>query len=402
MSLRRDLARTAAFGALYLLATYAGRLTVLDDTNLSLIWPAAGVLAVWFVTGGTRRRRRLDVVTLAVITMVVNTATGASLGLAAVFVVANVVQGLVFVALLARWAPGLWRGGPDGRQLTRLAELWPLVAAAAISTAASAAIGPTACGWRPAGTRGPPPRLAGPQRGQHPARRGRAAPAGRAGPVAPTGTAAGRHRVRRRGRPLRGRLLLCVRCRRRSAARLRADQPHRVAGLRLHTTFVILHDLVFGAAAVLFTLHGTGPFAQIASHPGRALIAQLFVGTVAIVGLALALGRDERVALLDRLKASERAAIEQAQLLTTIIDSMDEGLGSSTTTAPSCCAIRRRRSCWAGPTPPPGYATARTTACSTPTAPRSARRRCRTGWRSPAPGSWPTTWSATPIRRPGG
>ena len=335
MTLRRDLARTAGFGVLYVLATYAGRLTVLDDSNLSLVWPAAGVLAVWFGTGDTRRRRWFDVVVLAVITMVVNTATGTSAGLAAVFVVANVVQGVVFAALLARWEPGLWRGGPGGRQLGRLSELWRLVAAAVVSTAASAAIGPTGV-WL--------------ETGRYSSATTAVWLARNVVSILLVGVAL--HRLgsllRRRRQPGRAR----------QPVRLRVTLEYVVvvglsvlayysafavvdglplafamivltvwAALRLHTTFVILHDLVFGAAAVLCTLQGLGPFAEITSYPVRALVAQLFVGTVAIVGLALALGRDERVALLGRLTASERAATGQAQLLTTIIDSMDEGLG---------------------------------------------------------------------------
>ena len=80
------------------------------------------------------------------------------------------------------------------------------------------------------------------------------------------------------------------------------------AGLRLHTTFVIMHDLVFGSVAVLFTLHGAGVFAAIACHAARALVAQVFVGMIAVVGLALALGRDEREELIDRLSTAEQAA----------------------------------------------------------------------------------------------
>jgi PAS domain S-box-containing protein len=328
MTLRRDLVRTVGFGVLYILATYAGRLTVLDDTNLSLVWPAAGVLAVWFVTGSTRRQRGLDLAALAVITLMVNTATGASVGLAAVFVVANAVQALVFSALLGRWAPGLWRSGPGGRQLTRLSELWRLVAAAAVSTAASAAIGPTGV-WLESG---------------HYSWAATAVWLARnAVSILLVGVALRRlgtlvqqrHPVRRKV-TVEYVAVIAVSAIAYYYAFAVVDGLQLAfaligltvwAALRLHTTFVILHDLVFGGVAVLFTLHGTGPFAQIASHALQALVAQLFVGTVAVVGLALALGRDERVALLDRLKASEHAAIEQAQLLTTIIDTMNEGLG---------------------------------------------------------------------------
>ncbi|WP_328473102.1 hypothetical protein OHA21_11625 [Actinoplanes sp. NBC_00393] len=40
------LLRSAGFALLYLIASYIGRLTVMDETNLSLVWPAAGVAAI--------------------------------------------------------------------------------------------------------------------------------------------------------------------------------------------------------------------------------------------------------------------------------------------------------------------------------------------------------------------
>jgi signal transduction histidine kinase len=98
------------------------------------------------------------------------------------------------------------------------------------------------------------------------------------------------------------------------------------AGLRLHTSFVIVHDLLSGSLAVAFTLHGDGPFASIASHPARALVVQLFVGVVAVVGLAVALGRDERTRLVDDLRTARQEATDQAEVLRTVVDSMTEGL----------------------------------------------------------------------------
>ena len=77
---------------------------------------------------------------------------------------------------------------------------------------------------------------------------------------------------------------------------------------------------------MLFTLHGDGPFAVIASFQARALVAQAFVGMVAIVGLSIALGRDEGAGLLRQLTESGRAAAAQARLFTTIVDSMSDGV----------------------------------------------------------------------------
>jgi hypothetical protein len=88
-------------------------------------------------------------------------------------------------------------------------------------------------------------------------------------------------------------------------------------------------------------------FAQIPSHPARALVAQAFVGMIAVVGLALALGRDERAALVEQLRTAERAAARQAKMMTAIIDSMTEASPSSMRKAAFCYVIRPYAASWA-------------------------------------------------------
>ncbi|MGX6600992.1 ATP-binding protein [Micromonosporaceae bacterium Da 78-11] len=336
-----SLVRTLGFAGLYVAATYAGRRTVMDDTNLSLVWPAAGVSAVWFLAQSTSRWRWLDVLALSAVTMVVNTSTGASRTLAAFFVLANLAQAFVFVALFRRWLPHLWGGGGD-QPLARLRELWRLVAVALLGTTAGALIGPTgiwlvngAYSWAATAvwmTRNTVSILligvAGIRLGQLLHRRL---------------TAGGHRPVRLRERwsamPVPRRFEYVI------VTLLSAGGyygvfgiDHRLplafavlvmtvwAGLRLHTGFVILHDLTFGTVTVLFTLHNTGVFATVDSNAARALVAQLFVGMVSVVGLALALGRDERTALVDALTAERQAAGDQARLMGAIVDSMTEGL----------------------------------------------------------------------------
>ncbi|HEX9998955.1 MAG TPA: MASE1 domain-containing protein, partial [Actinoplanes sp.] len=334
MTFRQSAARTAGFAALYLLATYAGRLTVMDATNLSLVWPAAGVLSVWFVVQRGSRWRWLDVLALVGITMLVNMATGSSAALAAFFVVANVVQALVFAYLAARWLPSFQSGRHGVPALSRLRELWRLIAAAGLATASGALIGPTGV-WLVSGTYGWQTTVVWLTRNTV--------------SVLLVGVAILRvghlfyHWWLRRHEPGIGtawwRALPVVKRLEYAALVASSLAAYCVAfglgdglpvafavisvtvwaGLRMHTTFVILHDLSFGSIAILFTLHGDGPFAMIESHAVRALIAQLFVGMVAVVGLALALSRDER----DRLTTELRA---QAQLMTTIVDTLSEGI----------------------------------------------------------------------------
>jgi signal transduction histidine kinase/integral membrane sensor domain MASE1 len=334
--------RTLGFAGLYLAATYAGRLTVMDETNLSLVWPAAGVSAVWFLAQRASRWRILDAAALTAITMVVNMATGASVALAACFVAANLVQAYVFAHLFHRWLPHLWGGGGD-RPLARLHDLWRLVAAAFVSTVCGALIGPTGV-WVTNGVYSWPATAVWLTRntvsilliGAAGIRLGHllhtylsAPAAGRGGRLRARWTASG---PRRRAEYLAVVLVSAVSYT--AVFGINHALPLAFtlivmtvwAGLRLNTMFVILHDLVFGSVAVMFTLHGDGVFAHIASHPARALVAQLFVGMIAVVGLALALGRDERAALIAELRAAEQRAAAQATLMNTIVDGMAEGL----------------------------------------------------------------------------
>jgi hypothetical protein len=82
LSFTSSLMRTLGFTVVFVCATYAGRLTVLDATNLSLVWPAAGVSGVWAVAQFRSRLRWLDLVALGGVTVVVNTLTGAGIPLA--------------------------------------------------------------------------------------------------------------------------------------------------------------------------------------------------------------------------------------------------------------------------------------------------------------------------------
>jgi diguanylate cyclase (GGDEF)-like protein len=306
------LLRTVGFAALYVIATYAGRLTVLDQTNLSLVWPAAGVSAVWFLVQFESRWRSADVAALSLITVVVNMATGASLPLAAWFVLANVVQAGLFAWLVRRWVV---------QPLTRTRELWRLMAVALVSTAGGALIGPTGV-WAVTGTYSWPATAVWMTRN-----------------TVSILVLAAVWFTWSHARELRLRLeYVAVVALSVGAYTAVFGFNHHLplaftvigltvwAGSRLNTAFVVLHGLVFGTTAVLFTLHGSGSFAFIGSHPARALVAQAFVGMIAVVGLALALGRDERVALVRQLRTEQEATADQARLMTAIVNSMVEGL----------------------------------------------------------------------------
>ena len=327
-----SLARTGLFALAYLLAVLAGRLTVLDGRNLSLVWPAAGIATVWFCAQRRAPARWADVVALAVVTMVMNTATNATPAMAAIFVAANLAQVWVFLRLISRWRPRLWDEG-----LHRSRDMWVLLGAGFTATTAGATVGPTGM-WLVTGQYSWPSTLVWLARNT--------ASVLLIGAVALCARRIGAWF--RRGRPLGNRrgaecaaLIACSATVYLSAFAYSNGLPIAFtlltvtiwAGTRFPTPFVVVHDLAVGTVAVLFTLAGHGPFAAIADPTTRAFVAQLFVAMVAVVGLALALGREERDGLLAEL-AEEKAQLarereqtsQRADLLQTIIDSTSDGL----------------------------------------------------------------------------
>ncbi|WP_433829842.1 ATP-binding protein [Actinoplanes sp. CA-015351] len=344
MTYRRSLARTGIFAVVYALATFAGRATVMDDANLSLVWPAAGVAAIWFCRQRHSPLRWADAVALGLITVAVNTATKASAPMAVIFVAANLAQAFVFVSLIGRWRPRLWGAGGT-EPLRSPPDLWALMAAAFGATVAGAAVGPSVV-WLVTGAYSWTTTSVWLSRNT-----ASILVVGAVGfclgPWLTRGPAAWQDSLRwLKGVPGRkiaeyAALIVCS-----TAAYLAGfAYSHGLplaflligvtvwAGTRLATSFVVIHNLFAGVIVVLFTLDGTGPFADIGNHASRAVVAQLFVMLTAVIGLSLALGRDERSALLAEL-AAEKAelgqqreqASERAELLRAIIDSTADGL----------------------------------------------------------------------------
>ncbi|MEU4691470.1 ATP-binding protein [Actinoplanes sp. NPDC023714] len=331
MAYRRALAHTVGFSVAYAAATAAGRATVMDDANLSLVWPAAGVAALWFGRQWDSPLRRLDILALAAITIGVNLGTGATPSTTAIFIAANTAQAVVFVKLIRRWRPALWGSG-GAEPMRSPPDLWALLAAAVGATVAGGLFGPgliwlttadhswsAMAVWLCRNTAGIlvvgaagfclGPRLSLRIRVDRPFEYAAFAVASAAAHLAGFAFS--------HGLPLAF-LLMGVTA---------------WAGTRLATSFVVLHNVFAGAVVVLFTLHGVGPFAAIGDNASRAVVAQLFVTLTAVIGLSLALGREERSALLAAL-AAERAelreqrqqASQRAELFRAIIDSTADGL----------------------------------------------------------------------------
>lgn len=331
--------RSVAFAVAFLVAVLAGRATVMDGTSLSLVWPAAGVAALWLLVQRGAGTRRLDLGLLAVLTLVANLVTGAPPWLAVAFVAANVVQVLVLERLLLRWTGPF--GDDDRPRLTTLRHLGGLLASAVVASAAGAVIGPVAVAltsgtwswttvavWmcRNVGAivltvalglhllaawqrRREPGARSAYRRGREAAR---SATRARVELVAVLSTSAFAYVL---------------------AFRVLADLPVAFpllgltvwVALRFSSVAAAVHDSTMALAAVVFTLTGTGPFALIPDDALRALVVQVFVAMVGITGQLLALGRDEREALLTQTRvyaqeaADARAQAEEQTMLAELV-----------------------------------------------------------------------------------
>ncbi len=334
MTYRRSLARTGVFAVVFLIAVLIGRRTVLAGAGISMVWPAAGVAVAWFCAQRKAPARWVDAVALVVITVAANTATGASPMAAALFAVGNLVQVTVFLRLIGRWRPAVAAGALRGPN-----DLWALLAAAFAATVAGAATGPVVL-WLVAD--------------QHSWAATTVWLSRNTASIVLIGGAwlylrhavgvprGGRRRPAWPRRPAEyAALALCSGAVYWAGFVYDHDLPVGFiliavtvwVGLRFPTTFVVVHSLLVGAITMLFTINGHGSFADIPDPATRAFVAQLFVALVAVAGLALALGRDERDAALaalaaekTRLAAEREVASQRADLLQTIIDSTADGL----------------------------------------------------------------------------
>jgi len=306
-----------AFAVAFTVAVFLGRLTVMDGTSLSLVWPAAGVAAAWFCL--QRDAWWVRAVLLAGITVVVNSATGAGAVLCAGFVLTNLFQAELFSRLRERW---FGAGTPLGSR-----QLAALLAATAISCAAGTAGGMFTVA------------LVG-------------------GPISWTGVAVWFTRN------VAG-ILLVAPVLLRLVVRVPVTAPRGCAGrveltaalvcaaaiygvvfwavdgvplaflplaatiwlaLRFDTTIVVVADLAVAVITVLGTLAGHGPFASIADDATRALIVQVHVGFLAVLGLALAVGRDERTELVSRLRAATDEAERRGRFTDAVLASVGTGI----------------------------------------------------------------------------
>lgn len=335
----RQVAVWLALGtASYFLLGLLGRSTIRDGEVLSLVWPAAGASMLMFALTPPRWWGIVAVL-VAGSTLALNVLTGATVSEAAVFVVANVLQALTAVLILRGLSPHLIGAGGEN-QLEQLRDFWSVLAACFIAAAVGATVGGLSRGllldgWTPLdGFVWWARNVAG------------------SVAVATTGLlvlgAWQRHRtagtrldlrtVTRdtlRARGLEAALLVGLTVALYLLAFVWSDLlpaafpllvPTVWAGLRFSPLAVVVHSLAVSATVVVFTLLHQGPFADAGSWRREVLISQLFIGLVFTLGTLLALGRSERLNLTRTLSTAQGSAEGQAQLMSTIIDSMHDGV----------------------------------------------------------------------------
>lgn len=314
-------------GCLVLLAVLA-REPALDSPGFATVWPAGGLAVLWFVLRDARLLS-LDTLLLAAAAATGNAVLGADPRLNAVFVGVTVTQTLLAVWLLRRWSPELWGCGGD-RPLDRPRMLPRYGGALAVAMAVGALLG-TAGAAAVSGEYEP---LSG------------ALYFGRTLVssliVVTLGILVGQwvSRPRPRGSLVGyGPVVELVAASGFTAAMyglafafddLPLVFPLLAAtvwfGLRFSTLASAAHSFVVGVATQTLTMTGYGPFAAVERADVGTLLAEFYVATIVVTGLALSTGRDERQALSAELLRTQEETLYQASLREAALGSMNEGL----------------------------------------------------------------------------
>lgn len=331
-----------------------GRATIVHDNPVSLAWPAAGVSMLLF---GMTRGRWWGVVAVLVAlgTVAVTLATGATTGEAVVFAGVNLLQAISGVLVLRLLAPDLLGVGGTA-PLALLRQFWAVLAGCVVGAALGAG----------AGTIGRHALLGQTSYGLQEALVwwGRNA----VGSVVVLSTAMlllvtwQRIATERAGGTAIVRSeesdLALQRSLDRSQGGDRASRAVEVvllasftlaiyyaafvefsslpvafplllptvwAGMRFGPLPVAVHSLVVSTVVVAFTVQERGPFAE-PSWQQEVLISQLFIGLTFCLGMLLSLGRAERLVLTRTLLDARAGSERQARLMSTVIDTMRDGV----------------------------------------------------------------------------
>ncbi len=319
---------------LYFVLGVLGRLTILEGEVLSLVWPAAGAAMLLFGLTPTRWWGLVSAL-VAVATVALNLLTGATWTQVSIFIVSNVLQAICAVLILRALTPDLLGAG-GSRPLEQLRAFWSILTASVVGSLIGAAVGAlgrgvlldswawldlvvwfgrNAVGCAVIFTTGVL-LLAGWQRLRDPEKRAEL-------------------RVSIRKRALEGVLIVAATAALYVSAfdlfTLRPIAfplllPTVWIGLRFRPPAVALHCLLVSALVVEYTVNGGGPFAMLGGWPRQVMVCQLFIALVFCLGVLLSVSMTERETLTRTISEARAAAENQARLLSTIIDSMHDGV----------------------------------------------------------------------------
>ncbi|AEI11459.1 SpoIIE family protein phosphatase [Cellulomonas gilvus] len=336
-SARRDVGVVVAFALGYAVALELGLQTVIDGSQIALVSPAAGVSVLWLLARARRPHPWLDVALIAAITTTAGLVSGSPALRALLGGTANALQALVCVAILARRCPEIWAGRAH-RPITRVEEMWWLVTAASVAAAVTspvvaAGVASSGAGWswnlvllwcaRNAvgiltvvclGL------VVGDWSRRRRAREGAVEERADVAPPSHTGELVAAavltpllYVIWFIGLDVIGLVFPLI-------------AMTVWAGARQSTRYVVLHNSAVAATAVTLTVLGAGPFLTLSTPTTQVAVAQLYVGLVSLIGLSLALARDERLRLAREFAAARDDAQSQAALLSTIVETMAEGV----------------------------------------------------------------------------
>ncbi len=299
----------SAFTILFVAAALVGRATAVQGQSLSLVWPAAGVAVIWFLTLTRRSEVVASVVVVTAATGVVNllTRSSSSLDLIPVFVAANLMQVGAVVLLVRRWCPELGRLGgrppletPESLLRFLIASALGCLAGVVVGVAGlnlvDASVSPLSalawwgrnvCGVLAVGTTG----LLLVHRLMNHGRSARQTGGGALEALALIAVTVGLVGLDYVSGPPFSFLL---------------PATSVWAGLRFSPLLTSCHALLGGIAVIWLTLTDHGLFAGSASGRSGVLLAQLFVGMMLMIGLFLAAGRSESNRLHARLDERQR------------------------------------------------------------------------------------------------
>jgi PAS domain S-box-containing protein len=327
------LPRTALWLAAYVVASVCGRIIIVQPDNVVVVWPASGVALVWLASGPGRRQLIIDTALLAVTTTVVIALTdGGSLqsGLALL----SVIQTLVALWLIRRWVPGIW--GTGGREvISKLGQFGLILAAVAIGALAMAVLR-TVLGVL---------LVPGEEWYLGIGRWGRNAAA--MATIGVFGLVLGGWIAERRDkglpiftRPSRGDVLHAAGVLSVTVGifyfgfYLQPDVPSTFmltltvvwCAIRFNVVLTAGLSVLTGAASVLMTILGYGPISAVGDPETRALLAQIFVVVLVVIGMTIALTRRQFFDTIRALEQSEAVLALRANELDLVMSHLEDGV----------------------------------------------------------------------------